>query len=427
MKENFETCNKIKKSTVFKMAFVFSLLLIPQFLFIAIMYLNESFSEYGKHYQVLESYFEDYFLPSHLLILLAAWVSTAVSFVAVIFIIFMRKILNRKISKKYKHIIIFALASIIVISFIINSISEYNYSRFHQMYSYLSNSDLDIKNKELKDLVDVFKTNYKNNIIFGWTSDTMTWWLCLVKVIISIIYFSFLSNSLEHKKINKEYTKKNFEQEKISNILSNLSLNNKKNISLWILLSAIAVFIPHFIYVISISLHDTSLNSMLNWTFNGLQLLNKTTAFQSSSQFAIKSLPIVISGFMIATMSVISVIYIKKEEINYRFLLIQFIILFIEVILLISINTYSMHKLNEIYNYWKENDYSKMVSSNSYLSNILGDSFLNEDGSVKDFFLYGIKYVSHAIITFGLFITSYIIIGTKLLKNFKKSNKINNI
>ncbi|AKU80288.1 hypothetical protein [Spiroplasma turonicum] len=430
MINTFDTSNKVKRSSILKMAFVFTLLVIPQVLFIIILYLNNSFDIYKNNYETLQNYFINLSLPTYNLIMISAWFGTSIYIISIIFILFLDKLLNKTKLNKMKHTVIVGLGSLIIMSFLITSVSEYNYSKFFQMYSYVSNSNIDNANPVLENVIEKLKNNYNEKTIYGWATDTMTWWLCLVKVTITIIYFSFFSNSLEKKKLNTSHIKKVFGQEKFSTILSSLSLNSKKNISLWIILSALAVFIPHFIYVITISIHNNSLNSMLNWTFSGLELINKSDLSQNYSQFAIKNLPIITSGFMIATICVLGVIYFKKEEINYKFLITQFIILFIEVIFLISVNTYSMHKLNEIYNYWNENNLSHFINTNEYLYKKLGSSFINSDGTIKDFFLYGIKYVSHAIITFSLFITSYVIIGTKLIKNYKisfVSTKIDNI
>ncbi|ASP28732.1 hypothetical protein SCORR_v1c09600 [Spiroplasma corruscae] len=416
-----EISNKVKKASIFKMAFIFILLLIPSFLFISILIINDSFNQYRIYYDTLQDYFQSYDLPKYNTIITLVWFSIALYMFIILIIFFIPRILNKKISIKLKHLIIFIIALLLVICFIVFSVGEYNYSRFYQMYAFVANTDIYTDNNSLEKIVSIFKKNYSNRLIYGWTTDTMTWWLCLIKVIITIIYFSFFSNKLEIRKQKINYVKKDFGQEKLSSALSKLTLNNKKNISFWILLSALAVFIPHFIYVVAISLTNSSLNSMLSWTFIGLELLNKKDLFDNTSQFAIKSLPIIISGFMIATICVLSVLYIKKDAINYKFLMIQFIILFIEVILLIGVNFFSMHELNNIYNFWKSNDQSEIIKSNNYLYQIYGSAFLNSDGTVKDFFLYGIKYVSHGIITFSLFITSYIIIGTKLLKNYKES------
>ncbi|AGR41642.1 hypothetical protein [Spiroplasma taiwanense] len=427
----------------FKTLVIFLILITPTISFIIVYYMNPAINFYFNYFILIEKNFGPSVIVTKMSMLFFMWAAFAIFILTLIFIFLIPFIFGKKIKLTIKVAFTILITLLLILSIIFSSISEYNYSRFHVFYIFLAKQNINKPFVEelfflQKKFSEIYYSENGINIIqYRWTSDTFTWWICIFKIMVIIIYFAILLNSLEIKKQEKiEATsiRKNLDQSKLSYFLNKLVINNSKNISAWLISATFLVFLPQLIFISIMSIFNSEINSLLNWSTIAPDLIKSQDVNLSSltnsnvSNFIIKSLPIIISGFLMGTICIFFLVYTKGWNTNNLFFKLQFLIMFIEIILIISITTYSSNQIQHIVEIWNDNkigiELNKYFAENNEifltLKEMLGTTFINSNNIVKNPWLSGLQYASQSIISISFILTVYIILGFKLLKINKK-------
>jgi len=456
MKDTFISTRNLSKKILFKKSFfaccVFMLISVPSFTFIGIFYSNKNLLEYFENYQTIIKYFGDDVTPSENLMKTFLWTGFALLLFSILLLFFMPFIvLNKRINLHVKASYFGILMLFIILSVFAFSVAEYYYSCFYDLFIFIAKSkNLDSIHSDLKDLFKTFTASFGdgNGKKYQWTTTISTWWFNLFKVMVIIIFLSLFSNNVMNSNESKKTEnliqyistrKTGVGQSKLVNLLNKLTINNNRNISLWLIIASFLVFIPQLIYIISLSVTDGEILSLLNWTYILPSLVKSFKSFDSfnnlvsntgSSFFMVAVLPIITTSFLMATMCIFIIFYIKGWKINKLFFISQFSILFIEIILVVVVNAYSVYKLNLLVDFWNTdlisqiNDNSQQKETLEAFRNIFGDSFLYDSKQIKSHINYlwlpGNQFISQVVISTTFIFFTYIILITKIIKTNKK-------
>ncbi|QGS52419.1 hypothetical protein [Spiroplasma tabanidicola] len=412
---------------------VFLLIFLSSITFIGIYYGNPNMRVYVKNYQMINDIFGYKAAPSPLFMEIAMWMGLSLLLIAFINILCSKFVYRKKAKKSYLlHIYIVMIIALLLISSALFTIAEYNYSFFYSLYCYIAQMNK-TDNETLNNIIDLYSNNYVNNYNFQWSGDILSWWVCLFQTIMIIIYFSMFNNNFKTrtKSSSEEATvvKKNLGESKIGLLISKLSLSSEKNISIILLISSSIIFVTQFAFVINLSSSNSLLSSILQWSFIASSLLkDQATEFYNAisdlnlSYFIVVHLPIVASSFLLATICVFAIIYVKRIETTRTFFISQFLCMFIEILVVIGINSYSNHEINRLIDVWKEKDLVSSIAN--YVDRIpfLNTNFLNNEISYP--WLSGNQFTCEIIISLCVTLTVNIILVSKMRDVIKKAKFI---
>ncbi|AGR42512.1 hypothetical protein [Spiroplasma diminutum] len=422
--DNF-VIEKFKNSAklIRRFTIVFLLLLIPTVTYIVIININKALDYYFDNIDIIKENFGRNVIVSYSSIMINSWVSLSLIISALIMIAFLGLILKAKISdfKKISYIVIIGFLAIL--SIVLIAVSEFSYSRFYYLYDFLINNDEGLK-LENDDAIEKLRLGFieiygKGITKFKWSNDSLTWWLAILKIIFVILFFSiWLRNNKNNNQILT--VSKSINRSGIKELISKFSLNDTKNILFWLIIGTTLVFITPLIYIINMSVFNSKMGSMLNWTFIVTDLYKNIDTLSSetikSSYFVIKFLPIIVSGFLISNILISIVAYVQNwNRSKYSFAM-QYILLLVEIIFVLIVIAYSSHEAQKITNYWNQGTITipKIALESKYLKEVYGFPFINNE--MPDPWLSGLKYISQTIISISFLATIYIILGVKFKK-----------
>ncbi|QEH62370.1 hypothetical protein SCHIN_v1c11770 [Spiroplasma chinense] len=416
-----------------KACLIFAFIFIPSIAFIGIVYANPNFKLYVNNFSTFREVFDKSIVPSKNLIFTLIWVGLGLVLLALIIIIFTKQLLvliDKSIFWKNVHFVL--IVTLLVCASICFAFAAYSYSLFYDLYVYLANvsqGDHVLDNEKMAQIAQKFSVNFAKTKNFKWSDENLTWWVCLFQILMVIIYFSAFYSNLDRKQDDEieslASVKKNLDQSKVAKLIGRLSINNNKNVSIWLIISTMIVFIPQFIFVIKLSMQNSYIHSLLDWTFKAPYLLqvedlNEFDRFKSL-RFTVSHLPIIATGFLLATMCIFGLVYFKGIKATKGFFITQFVILFIELICVISVNTYVMYEINSIVKFWNDNGLieklSKYQDNFANIEDVRNNIF--EQEVVKYPWLRGQQYVSQVLISVTFVIVTYTILGSKMKKLYK--------
>ncbi|AHI53365.1 hypothetical protein [Spiroplasma culicicola] len=430
MKKNSD--KKIYVSKLINIFIVLFLIFLPSLTFIMIFYINPNIKIYLNNFADIKLQFPNYFLPTKILFMSLIWSSVSFLIVGFIILSFYPFIIRNKIKHPLiKNFFTATTIATFLISLILMAFAQYNYSTFYTLYNFIGANNANMIFES--DFANEFAKNYQANQNYEWSSEALTWWISLIQILITMISFSVFNSNLstDHIGQNEEInvnliSKKNIDQSKIALLLNKISINNDKNLIIWMLIVAIIIFMPQFAYVIALSIPSANISSLLNWTFIAPDLLDIAELSEISNQgtyFAIANLPIIASSFLFGTISIFALIYIKGIQINKNFFILQFVLLLIEMLTIIAINTYSIYEINAITELWNENNIAKILNGKEdvqNLINIFGNDVWKDQNKINYLWLNGMQYVSQTVISTAFTVIVFTILGTKILKKFEK-------
>ncbi|WP_342258780.1 hypothetical protein [Spiroplasma endosymbiont of Dioctria linearis] len=420
---------KVNNNLVFKFLLLFLILSIQSITFLIIININESLNYYLNHLDVVKNNFGKNLVVSQFEIEILMWVSISFLIIGFILIGFLKLFLKQQFSNYYKALYIMIIAMFAVLSIVLEAISEYSYSKFYNLFDFLSQKDNSIFESEaIKEMQDVF---YNMSIKstgnkYKWASDSTTWWLAVIKIIAVILFLTIWFKNQQYNKV--AIKRSNFKENsgsKFKELVKKFSLNNSKNISFWLIIATALVFLPPLAYIINMTIFGTKMNSMLNWTFIVKDLYKSVTyngisieeVNITNSYFAIKFLPIIISGFLMASIFIFITAYVKDWNTSKSTFTFQFIILLIEILSVLVAITYSSHESQRITNLWNNGTFkvNPNALSFNYLKNTYGFPF-DSDNLISEPWMSGLKYISQTIISLSFLSTIYTILFIKYKK-----------
>ncbi|AUB32138.1 hypothetical protein [Spiroplasma floricola] len=428
LQDNFAVDNyKNKNSLLIKFSVLFVFLFIPTITYLVILNINPSLKYYFANLNVVENNFGKNVIAHKWEIEIFAWLSLSFLIIGLIMTFFLILFLKSKVNSLYKLIYIIFIASFSVIAIVFIAISEYSYSKFYNLFEFLSqdeNADL-FKNEDIKNMQDVFMDMYKgengNSYKYKWSTDTLTWWLAIFKIIAVILCFNVWLKHNKTKIFTIENTYGNINRSITKDFLNKFSLNTRKNIQFWLIIATTLVFITPLIYIINMSLLSSKMNSMLNWTFI-IPDLYKSVSTDSvinieGSYFSIKFLPIIVSGFLISNILISSIAYIQNWKSSKKTFAVEFAILLVEILSILIIIAYSTHEVQRLTNLWNKEliQINPNAYESKYLESVYG-SWYSPQSIYPSPWMSGLKYISQTVISLSFLATIYIILGVRFKK-----------
>ncbi|WP_339020828.1 hypothetical protein [Spiroplasma endosymbiont of Atherix ibis] len=432
LKDNFIADNyKNKNSLLIKFSVLFVFLFIPTITYLVILSINPSLKYYFNNLNVVEENFGKNVIAYKWEIEIFAWLSISFLIIGIIMSLFLILFLKSKLNSLYKLIYIICIASFAVIAIVFIAISEYSYSKFYNLFEFLyqdENIDL-FKNENIKSMQNVFRDMYKgdngNSYNYKWSTDTLTWWLAIFKIIAVILCFNIWLKNNTNKIFTIENAYRNINKSKIKYFINKFSLNTRKNILFWLIIATTLVFIAPLIYIINISLLSSKMSSMLNWTFIIPDLYKSisgdTVTKIEGSYFSIKFLPIIVSGFLISNILISSIAYIQNWRSSKKTFAVEFTILIVEILSVLIIIAYSTHEAQRLTGLWNNEKItiSPKAYDSKYLEKIYG-SWYSPTTIYQNPWMSGLKYVSQTVISLSFLATIYIILGIRFKKTKEK-------
>ncbi|ALD66879.1 hypothetical protein [Spiroplasma cantharicola] len=427
--DNFKVSNKL----MFKFLLLFLILSIQAVTFLVIININYSLKYYLNNLDVVKENFGKNLFVNKFEIEVLMWISMSFLLVGFLSIGFLNLFLKSKFSNYYKVLYIMVIAIFAVLSIVFEAISEYSYSKFYNLFDFLSQKDNTIfESESVKKMQEVFyNMSIKNSgNKYKWASDSITWWLAVIKIIAVIFSFTIWFKGPQSNKLKiTGYNFKESQGSKFNALVKKFSLNNSKNISFWLIIATALVFLPPLAYIVNMSIFSTKMNSMLNWTFI-VKDLYKSVSYNGisieeinleNSYFAIKFLPIIISGFLMASIFIFITAYVKNWNTSKSTFTFQFIILLVEILSVLVAITYSSHEAQRITNLWNNGTFeiSPIALKYSYLKETYGFPF-DKNNQISEPWMSGLKYISQTIISLSFLSTIYTILFIKYKKLQKK-------
>ncbi|WP_031542264.1 hypothetical protein [Mesoplasma photuris] len=475
---------KRKNLNMYKMAilglFIFLTALIPFYVYVYIIENNSNLDFYYEKFNEIKEYMV---LPSKFEIEGPLWSGFAFMVITTImFIMFKPIVSGNGVNKTLKMSYIWLLVLMALIAFLLATLSQFQYSKFESFYLYESITQIDETNLLIdraskipvfQEISRYFSESYKSGKdAYKWQDMNLVWWTMFIQITMIFAVSVSLQNSIFGKKQSEgieKYIKiisneKSVSESPFKRLLVKTFNFSEKNLATWTVITTLLCITPHLIYVIIISDGNSASSALIDWTyklpnllkdyevFNNEESLKILDSFQNVTPdpFLITSLPTIIMGLTFAsTFSFISVI-VRGENVSSNVFLIQYIVLFVEIILLVAVCTYSKIQLENLSQTW--NDSFDDVSSNGqkyleYISSKIPEDFklLTERGIVSEnqiiidplFPLLGIDQgkgfewlnkagiISESIISFSLVITAFLILGRGILKTNVAKKKLN--
>ncbi|AUM63019.1 hypothetical protein [Spiroplasma monobiae] len=419
---------KNKNALMIKFSVIFTVLLIPVVTYLVILNINPSLKYYLDNYEGIKDAFGVNVLASTFEITFLSWMSLSLFVIGFSMIVFLKPFLNSKLNNNYKLSYIITIAAFAVFAVVIEAISEYGYSRFYNLFEFLVQEEISSNfSGSLESMKEHFKEMYSNGFKYKWSTDTLTWWFAIFKIIAVILCFNIWLKNDNNKKIIIEQPSRSLSQSKIKDFINKFSLNSRKNILFWLIVGTTLVFITPLVFIINMCLINSQMNSLLNWTFI-ISDLYKTlengdvSNITKGSYFAIKFLPVIVSGFLIANILISSVAYIQNWRTSNKTFAFEFSVLLIEILCVLIVIAYSAHESQRLTDMWNSGkiSFSSEILESKYLIKTYGSLKWQSD-TVTEPWMSGLKYISQTIISLSFLATIYVILGVK----FKKINENN--
>ncbi|WP_338984995.1 hypothetical protein [Spiroplasma endosymbiont of Diplazon laetatorius] len=427
---------KNKKLLTFKMLILFAILIVPVVTYLVIININTSLEYYFNNISVVKEYFGKNVVASKFEIIFFAWGSISLFVIGILMIAFLNLFVSLKINKVYKNVYIISIAALAVLSIVFVSISEYSYSKFYNLFEFLSQQGIKDKklfegNEEIQKMIDEFTKMYSpeegRSFKYKWSTDTLTWWLAIFKIILVILTFNIMLKKSKENKTIVESPSRSISGSKVKEFINKFSLNSRKNILFWLIIGTTIVFITPLVYIINMSIFNTQMNVMLSWTFIIKDLYKSipevselaTSSANNGSYFVIKFLPIIVSGFLISNILISTVAYIQNWKSSKSTFAVEFLILLIEILFVLIIIAYSAHEAQKITHLWNSGEIK--ISSEAFEFEYLKSTYGHWDinNGIPEPWMSGFKYISQTVISLSFLATIYIILGVK----FKKLNE----
>ncbi|AOG61047.1 hypothetical protein SHELI_v1c11000 [Spiroplasma helicoides] len=413
---------------------IFLLVFFPSYTFIGIFYANPNFAMYEDNFDLISSKLDSNILPTPLPMTIFLWLGFSLFILSIGHLIFISLIFKKHAKNKIlKNIFLAWMITIFLASSLFFTLSEYNYSRFYDIYTYIKNMKT-TDDKEFNSIINYYAQNYSEGWNFKWSSDIFSWLICIFQIMVIMIQFSMFNSSISSKEVNVEETNKtstinSVGYGKIGAFVGKITGNTNKNISLWLLICSMLVFIPQLIFIIILESESSMGFSLLEWTFIASFLLKnevpefyEKTSKIDASYVVIGHLPLIATGFLAATICIFLIIYIKRINISKSFFITQFAIMAAELVLVLAVNTYTIYEINKIVDVWNEYNLAELVKP--YVDSIpfLSQNIVN--GNISYPWLYGEQYISLLIISLAFTGVSFTMLTSKSKKIFKNNKTL---
>ncbi|ASZ09469.1 hypothetical protein CK556_03560 [Mesoplasma chauliocola] len=446
------------KVAVFSM-FIFVVIMIPSYIFSWIVFTDINLKVYFDNWNELKVYLD---LPAKIQIVLPVCLGWGFFALTILGLILLKPFLtgngiNNKIKNSY-WIVIIASA---VLTALLFSIGQYEFSKFQEFYTFESLIEQRSKmNTNVPEIIifvsEQFTKNKSQSYI--WASEDAIWWILFIQIIIIFMLSLSIQNAMlvegENLNINKyiDYLnkrKKDLSENKINSFLKKIFKNSDKNISNWTIFAAICIILPQFIYVIMISF-DTTKTAMLTRTIHVLPELlkrynlsetmfgdefNQLLKYQNN-YFVYCSLPIIGLGTTMATFMYFVSVSIRGENKSQNLFITQYFIIYINLLILTCLIIVSKIQVGNLVEAWN----STSINDNTNLGQdfvlrvkeIMGErdfEFIKNDyylDQINQTLKFGwedtVNVITESIILFSIMISSFLIIGNNILRTtiFKK-------
>lgn len=357
--------------------FIYLVVFSPIFAYFSVIYNNVNLDLYFEYYPQFSPYMT---LPSHADIYGAIWASFGLMVLVVFLLGFFKPIVTMDgMRKKRQLLFIVGIVVLMVLSLLLASLSQYYYSLFETFFHYES-STTNQKLKWMQELSEKFTANSKAGIdVYGWQSSSIIWWVMFFQLTIIFGSIVFLQNSVFGRNellgieqyINYSIKRQGINRSRWTRKIGQLFKVTDKNLSIWLLIITFLIMIPNFAYAILISAKGSSINTLINWTYNLPNLLQDyplvptsggfNDAFKQllhenpnihSNFFSLNSLPIITMGLTFSTTFFFISIMLRGGKNSQMIFLTQYIVLTIEIIFLLSFFLYTKLEVEYLYRAW---------------------------------------------------------------------------
>jgi hypothetical protein len=439
-KKEFETQNNLNsKGNNFIFFCVLILVLISGVSFLIIFKINNAVNYYLDVRTILKSTLGADLTPSTSLIFIFALIGTVGIFVGLILnIIFGFNIFKNKIELRTRHIVMTALFITSIVCIFLIGISEFNYARLKFTFDVVSNDALR-DSLSLNDNESIKKiSSYHSGHPYGWTNTRTTWWLVFGRLTLIIVgYLTFDSIFVNEKSFAKEVSrniessvkKSNIGKSKFNRFLAKIFAQNEKVIACWILIVTILVLIPEIVYAILLTLENSEISKLLEWTLVGKDLIvheqgmkefaDKLSQVSNSNSLILINIPIMLVGISLTTSIAFVFNIVREWKTDSKLFIVQIIISLIEVVTTLIFGAVSKGNLNTMIGRWNNEDMYSTI--NSLDQNKLADVVeffpmptFNSAHEINHLWLYGFEYISEFVVSFFFVGACYAILIHKM-------------
>lgn len=420
------------KKEAIKMILLTIIILIPSLTFIVIFYINPNIKIYHQNYQVLKDYFSSNVAPSIMLIKLTMWLAFSVALVALVICGLTALFYHHKrLKKALKNVFVFVIIVLVLVAIVIFAVSQYFYSNFYNIFKFMV--DYHQEDSQLEAIGQAFAKSFDQGQQFKWSGNVLTWWVCFAQIVAATVVGYMFLIKLNPSRIDKEQEerikvrliKKSIGQSKFQGLVARISVNSIKTLSIWLMVVSILILLPQLSFIISISADDSMVGSVFDWTYKAPWFFKQENAelynaFANNkiSGFVIIYLPIIVTGFLISSTIIFLLIYLKDLEINKNLFIAQFILLFVELVVVIIVNTVSIYQINQLITIWNSNDHHLLKLITTFKNTAIFNTtiFKYADKGISDWFISGNQYISLCIISIALTVCIYTIALNKMIK-----------
>jgi hypothetical protein len=450
MKENHDKLganlnwSRMKLYNVIFIVVLFMIAIVGVF-FVIISNLNQAVKYYGDVQGSLRGLFGKTLTPTTTAIYVPAYIGLG----GIVVILMTEVILTSLVRKSVKAESFMILSTLIlhvlavIFSFLI-SYAEFSYANFSTTYDVLS---LSVDNKNFIDHIPSLKGTsalkmiaYHKEHLYKWTNDRTTWWLQFMRlavILVSLIIFrsafstqdSYAQNVSRNLESNVKRT--NVGKSKVLKFIGRVFATNEQTISWWALIVTIIILIPQFIYAILLSMDQSEITMIIQWSTNGKQIVGSVSdlsdfstvldQIKTPSAFLLVQLPIIIVGASIVTSLAFIFNIIRQWRTDISTFVTQLSVSVIEMILTLMFGAISKGYMNYIVSEWNANDmfgaFAKVQGNEAFqmLTQMFAVPVFNSSNELDHVWLYGLEYVTEFVISITLFSTCYIMICHRLL------------
>ncbi|WP_027063409.1 hypothetical protein [Mesoplasma seiffertii] len=443
----------------FWFAFIFLVTLLPFYVYVYITFNNDALTYYFEHYQVISQFID---VPSKATIMGTLSGSLLLTFLVIgMFILFKPIMTSRAIRKNSKLAYLTAIVGVGMLVLLLAALSQYFYAAYQDFYIYESKTGSEGKHAAMAEISDWYSNRAgKGEFVpnFMWQTSDIVWWIMFLQIMILFSIGIALQNmafgNAKSAGIDR-YVKwisknKKITGSKFKTLWNRLFRIDDKTLSLWTIVITLTIILPQIIYIILSSASTTGMGSIVNWTYNVVNLVGDyeaahrinelfDSAFKSYqlNPLFITSLPLIALGITISSMFFFVSVSIKGENVSNRIFITQYIVLFFELILLLCLTTYSKAEINRTTNLWNQiyasGDQTIGITLLNEIKNVVtnnGESMYDWEQLIEMYPLNGIdeangtfvwlgKYgiIAEAIIVYSFMFSSFGILSNGIWKS----------
>ncbi|AGJ90504.1 hypothetical protein [Mycoplasma putrefaciens] len=354
---------------------VFLMTMMPFYAYLHIIFNDPGLNFYFENYQTISKYVN---LPSKSIIWGFAIAGLVMMFLVVLMFVLFKAIVSLSNNRKYKQTVTAIIVSLSVIAVIFQTISQYYYGFIEDFLDYqIATAGFANKLPEMNQINQQLNELYKNHTIFRWISDEKIWWISFAQFFLIFTVSILLQNAIftddledsEDKYITYINQKTPlFTGSKIKLLINKIFSYKARILTNWVLVTVSGISLVVIVYVIGISLSGP-IQSLFKWSFQLSNLLNDfegySTIFEKYKDnlnltrvdpLLVISFPILVLGITLSTSLFLVSISLRGQKFYTISFKTQYIVLFIQSILLIISTLVSQLELQKILTDWNHNN-----------------------------------------------------------------------